>query len=116
MITGDDIMGIAQVKRDLGCYFDIKDLGALRYFLGIEIARSRRGISLSQRKYTLDLLSDTGMMGCRPASTPMDPNLKLTSESGELLSDPSRYQRLVGRLIYLTNTRLDLAFAVSIVS
>jgi hypothetical protein len=56
------------------------------------------------------------MLGCRPASTPMDPNLKLSVESGELLSNLSIYQRLVGRLIYLTNTRPDLTFAVSVVS
>uniref|UniRef100_A0A2N9F8S9 Reverse transcriptase Ty1/copia-type domain-containing protein n=1 Tax=Fagus sylvatica TaxID=28930 RepID=A0A2N9F8S9_FAGSY len=107
---------IAHVKQSLGKVFDVKDLGALKYFLGIEVAHSRHGISLSQRRYTLDLLQDTGMLGCRPASTPMDPNLKLSVESGELLSNPSMYQRLVGRLIYLTNTRPDLTFAVSVVS
>mgnify|MGYP003703474325 CR=1 FL=1 len=56
------------------------------------------------------------MMGCKPTSTPMDPNLKLSAESGELLFDPFRYQRLVGRLIYLTNTRPDLTFVVNVVS
>ncbi|XP_059638660.1 uncharacterized mitochondrial protein AtMg00810-like [Cornus florida] len=61
-------------------------------------------------------LIDTGMLGCRPTSTPMDPNLKLSIESGELFPDPSMYQRLVGRLIYLTNTRPDLTFAVSVIS
>ncbi|XP_059671154.1 uncharacterized mitochondrial protein AtMg00810-like [Cornus florida] len=116
IITGDDASGIAQAKLHLQKSFDVKDLGPLRYFLGIEVARSRRGISLSQRKYVLDLLQDTGMLGCRPASTPMDPNLKLSVESGELLPDPSVYQRLVGRLIYLTNTRPDLTFAVSVIS
>uniref|UniRef100_A0A2N9FD26 Integrase catalytic domain-containing protein n=1 Tax=Fagus sylvatica TaxID=28930 RepID=A0A2N9FD26_FAGSY len=116
ILTGDDAPGISQVKQDLGKVFDVKDLGSLRYFLGIEVARSRNGISLSQRKYTLDLLQDTGMLGCRPASTPMDPNLKLSTESGDLLLNPSMYQRLVGRLIYLTNTRPDLTFVVSVVS
>ena len=86
------------VTKQLGTSFDVKDLGSLCYFLGIEVARSCHGISLSQRKYVLDLLRDTGMMGCRPASTPMDPNLKLSLESGELLYDPSLYQHLVGRL------------------
>ena len=55
------------------------------------------------------------MMGCQPVSTPMDPNLKLSTELGELLSDASVYQRLISRLIYLTNTHLDIIFAVSVV-
>jgi hypothetical protein len=116
ILTGDDTPGIAHVKQSLGKVFYVKDLSTLKYFLGIEVAHSRHGISLSQRKYTLDLLQDTGMLGCRPTSTPMDPNLKLSVEFGELLSNPSMYQRLVGRLIYLTNTRPDLTFAVSVVS
>ena len=116
IFTRDDTQGIAQVKQDLGKIFDVKDLGPLKYFLGIEVARSHHGISLSQRKYTLDLFQDTSMLGCRPTSTPMDPNLKLSVESGELLSNPSMYQCLVGRLIYLINTRPDLTFAVSVIS
>ncbi|GFY92444.1 hypothetical protein Acr_08g0008400 [Actinidia rufa] len=116
IITGDDASGIVQVKCGLRKAFNIKDLGPLRYFLGIEVARSRHGISLSQRKYSLDLLQDTGMLGCRPTSTPMVSNLKILTELGQLLPDPSIYQQLVGRLIYLTNTRPDLTFAVNIVS
>ena len=64
----------------------------------------------------LDLLQDTGMMGCRPTSAHMDPNLKLSTESEELLSDAFVYQRLVGCFIYLTNTRPDITFVVSVVS
>jgi hypothetical protein len=116
ILTRDDAPGISHVKRNLGKVFYVKDLGSLRYFLGIEVARSHNGISLSQRKYTLDLLQDTCMLGCRLASTPMDPNLKLSTESGDLLPNPSMYQRLVGRLIYLTNTKPDLTFAMSVVS
>ncbi|XP_028113796.1 uncharacterized protein LOC114311818 [Camellia sinensis] len=56
------------------------------------------------------------MLGCKHASTSIDPNVKLTLESGELLDDPSMYQRLIGRLIYLTNTRPALTFAVSVVN
>ena len=108
ILTRDDTPGIAYVKQSLGKVFYVKDLSALKYFLGIEVAHSRHGISLSQRKYTLDFLQDTGMLGCQPASTLMDPNSKLSVEFGELLSNPSMYQRLVGRLIYLTNTRPDL--------
>ena len=104
------------MKRGLRSAFDIKNLGPLCYFLSIVLARSRQGISFSQQKYSLDLLQDTGMLGCGPAFTPMVQNLNISAESGELLPDPSIYQRLVGHLIYLTNTRPDLTFAVSMVS
>ncbi|GFZ10854.1 hypothetical protein Acr_22g0002520 [Actinidia rufa] len=116
IITGDDASGIVQMKCGLKKAFDIKDLGPLHYFLGIEVAQSHHGVSLSQQKYSLDLLQDTCMLGCRPTSTPMVPNLKISAELGELFPDPSIYQRLVGHLIYLTNTRPDLTFSVSISS
>ena len=92
IITGDDTSGIVQVKNGLRRSFDIKNLGPLHYFLVIEVARSSQCIYLSQRKYSLDLLQDTCMLGCRPASTPMVPNLKISTESGELLPDQSIYQ------------------------
>lgn len=103
------------MKQHLTNEFEVKDLGQMRYFLGIEVSRSPRGIYLSQRKYVLDLLSETGMSGCRPALTPIEQNHRLTSESGEPV-DREQYQRLVGRLIYLSHTRPDIAFAVSVVS
>lgn len=90
-ITGSDIRGISAVKTHLKKVFDVKDLGALKYFLEIEIARSRKGISLSQRKYVSDLLKDTGKMECRPASSPMDPNTLFVAELGQPLKDPSKY-------------------------
>jgi hypothetical protein len=79
-----------RLKRNLATEFEIKDLGSLKYFLGMEIARSKKGISVSQRKYVLDLLQETGMSGCRPADTPMDPNLKLW-EKGDIPVDKGRY-------------------------
>jgi hypothetical protein len=72
IITGDDTVKIVRLKEDLSKEFEVKDLGQLGHFLGIEIARSPKGIVLSQRKYVLDLLNETGMLGCRPASTPID--------------------------------------------
>jgi hypothetical protein len=67
IITGDDTFEMSQLKQKLSKEFEAKDLGQLRYFLGIEIVRSPKGIVLSQRKYVLDLLSDVGMLGCRVA-------------------------------------------------
>ena len=82
IITGDDEREIIRLKENLSKEFEVKDLGQLRYFLGIEIARNPKGIILSQRKYVLDLLSETVMLGCRPVSTPIDSNHKLCAESG----------------------------------
>nr|ABA94354.1 retrotransposon protein, putative, unclassified [Oryza sativa Japonica Group] len=115
IITGNDCLEITRLKRNLSKEFEVKDLGQLRYFLGIEIARSPRGIVISQRKYVLDLLSETGRLGCRPVSTPIDQNHKLCAESGDPVNR-ERYQRLVGRLIYLCHTRPDITYAVSMVS
>nr|AAO20078.1 putative polyprotein [Oryza sativa Japonica Group] len=115
IITGNDCLEITRLKRNLSKEFEVKDLGQLRYFLGIEIARSPRGIVISQRKYVLDLLSETGMLGCCPVSTPIDQNHKLCAESGDPVNR-ERYQRLVGRLIYLCHTRPDITYAVSMVS
>ena len=82
----------------------------------MEFARSKEGIVVSQKKYVLDLLKETGMMGCRPIETPMEPNLELQPASAKKVRDKEKFQRLVGRLIYLSYTRLDIAFLVSIVS
>ncbi|RVW52982.1 putative mitochondrial protein [Vitis vinifera] len=95
---------------------DTKDLGKLKYFLEIEIAQSSSGVVLSQRKYALDILEETGMLDCKPIDTPMDPNVKLIPGQGEPLGDPGRYRRLVGKLNYLTITRPDISFPVSVVN
>ncbi|TYK24464.1 Cysteine-rich RLK (receptor-like protein kinase) 8 [Cucumis melo var. makuwa] len=63
VLTGDDRTKISQLKQRMGDEFEIKDLGNLKYFLGMEVTRSKEGISVSQRKYTLDLLTETGVLG-----------------------------------------------------
>ncbi|RVW32142.1 Retrovirus-related Pol polyprotein from transposon RE1 [Vitis vinifera] len=116
IITGSDQDGIQKLKQHLFTHFQTKDLGKLKYFLGIEIAQSSSGVVLSQRKYALDILEETGMLDCKPVDTPMDPNVKLVPGQGEPLGDPGRYRRLVGKLNYLTITRPDISFPVSVVS
>ncbi|RVW13831.1 Retrovirus-related Pol polyprotein from transposon RE1 [Vitis vinifera] len=116
MLRSSDQDGIQKLKQHLFTHFQTKDLGKLKYFLGIEIAQSSSGVVLSQRKYALDILEETGMLDCKPVDTPMDPNVKLVPGQGEPLGDPGRYRRLVGKLNYLTITRLDISFPVSVVS
>ena len=113
IVTRDDKQGIDDLKRYLQNSFRTKDLGKLCYFLSIEIARSKEGINLSQRKYVLDILEETGLLGSKLMETPTDPNVKLYEDQGELLSNPERYRRLVGKLNYLTITRPDISFAPS---
>lgn len=120
LITGDDIQLIQDTKSTLQQRFKIKDLGELRFFLGIEFARSKEGILMHQRKYTLDLIADTGLSGSKPVGFPLETNLKLTivefdahvgDTTDKILVDPGPYQRLLGRLLYLTATRPDISFA-----
>jgi hypothetical protein len=89
VITGDDQEGIKDLKKHLFNNFHTKDLGRLRYFLGIEVAQSKDGIAISQRKYFLDILEETGMLDCKPVDTPMDPNVKLLQNQREPYPDPS---------------------------
>ncbi|RVW43051.1 Retrovirus-related Pol polyprotein from transposon RE1 [Vitis vinifera] len=114
ILTGDHEEKIDLLKKLLTKEFEIKDLGNLKYFLGMEIARSKKGIAVSQRKYVLDLLNETGMLGCKPAETPMDTTVKLEESDGSAPVDKGRYQRLVGKLIYLSHTRPDIGFSVSV--
>src|ERR1017187_4271371 len=88
----------------------------IKYFLGIEVAFSNKGLLISQRKYTLDLLKETGKLGCKPVSTPIDNKYKLNTDDDEPLENINQFQRLVGKLIYLTVTRPDISFSVSQIS
>ena len=96
--------------------FQTKDLGKLKYFLGIKVAQSNSRVVISQMKYSLDILADTSMLDYKPVNTPMDPNVKLVPGQREPLRDPRRYRRLIGKLNNLTITRPNISFPLSIVS
>ena len=115
ILIGDNISEMTCLKKRLAKEFEIKDLGPLRYFLGMEIARNRSGIFVSQRKYDLDLLKETGLLGCKLGDTPVDPNIRLSNQNSSAPVDKGRYQRLVGKLIYLVHTRPNIAFAFNLV-
>ncbi|CAH9142457.1 unnamed protein product [Cuscuta epithymum] len=116
IIEGNDCGAISRFKSYLHKCFHMKDLGILKYFLGIEVARSTDGLFLCQRKYTLDIISEAGLLGAKPVAFPIEQNHGLALSQSALLADPESYRRLVGRLIYLSFTRPDLAYVVHILS
>ena len=116
VISGNDSAALTIFKAYLSDCFKMKDLGNLKYFLGIEVAHSSSGLFLCQRKYTLDIMSEAGLLGAKPIGFPIEQNHKLGLATGEFLIDPESYRRLVGRLIYLAVTRPDLAYSVHILS
>lgn len=112
ILTGNDSQGINDLKLHLYKTFNIKDLGQLGFFLGIEIGYTSSGITLTQRKFTQELLKDAGIKDCSSRVTPFPLNLKLTADGGELYSDPSTYRCLVGKLNFVTHTRPNLVYTV----
>ena len=116
ILSRNDEEELQKLKKQLAQEFEVKDIGNLKYFLEMGVARSRKEIVVSQKKYTLDLLKETGMIGRKPVNTLMDPYKKLFSVDNSVPVNRERYQRLVGRLIYLLHTRPDIGFAVSAVS
>lgn len=116
IITGSSTQAIAQLKKYLSSCFNMKDSGVLRYFLGIEIARSPKGMYLCQEKYVLDIISECGMLGVKPTSFPLEQNHKLLHDKGVDFDEPKRYHRLVGRLIYLETTHPELSYVIHVLS
>jgi hypothetical protein len=115
----DDIVLTASSLQLLQCttttlqqQFTMKDLSPLRYFLGISVEQQVDGLFLHQRQYAQDILERVGMSDCRPCSTPVDTQAKVSSDSGTPVSDPIAYHSLVGTLQYLTFTRPDISYAV----
>ena len=116
IVIGSYLEEMKLLKEILTREFEIKDLGNLKYFLGMEVVRSKKGIVVSQCKYVMDLLKETRMLGCKPTNTPLESTTKLGLKEDSSPVDKGRYQRLVGKLIYLFHTRSDIGFPVSVVS
>ncbi|GJS53773.1 ribonuclease H-like domain-containing protein [Tanacetum coccineum] len=119
IITRNNLPEINKFKHFLKTKFMIKDLGKLKYFLGIEVLEIPNGICLSQRKYCLELIDEFGLHASKPSYIPMQPNVSLSSEPKDndpLLENVTNYQKLIGKLIYLTSTRPDIAYTVSCLS
>ncbi|XP_026417439.1 uncharacterized protein LOC113312921 [Papaver somniferum] len=116
VITGSDNEGIRDLKNHLSTCFQMKDLGTLSYFLGIEVSKSADGYFVSQAKYAYEIIARSGITDAKVTDTPLEVNVRHGPSDGKLLSNPTLYRQLVGSLNYLTITRPDISHAVHIVS
>jgi hypothetical protein len=114
-LTGDDRL-VSWCKKQLSAEFEMKDLGLMHYFLGLEIWQKPDATLVSQGNYTVDILRRFGMMDSKSMSTLMTTNLKKLCSDDSDLVDPTMYRQLIGSLMYLVNTRPDICFVVSTLS
>jgi hypothetical protein len=109
---------MAQTKREFSRKFEIEELGLMHYFLGLEVWQKHGEIFLSQSKYAIDVLHKFGMLNCKSMTTSMISNLKklhdqATSSNTE---DPTIYRQIIGSLMYLVHTRLNICYAMNALS
>ena len=116
IVTGARAEDIDAFKYEMAARFKMSDLGALSYYLGIEVRQGKQSISLGQRAYTEKLLERGGMAECKPCATPMEEHLKLSKHNTAAKVEAMSYRSIVSGLCYLTHTRPDIAFAVGYVS
>ncbi|XP_021985745.1 uncharacterized mitochondrial protein AtMg00810-like [Helianthus annuus] len=112
IITVSDTTLIQSFVTSLHNEFSVKDLGALGYFLGLEVTYIENDLFLSQAKYTHDILARAGLLDSKPVDTPLAASECFLSK-GEPFHDPTLYRSLVGALQYLTITRPDLSYDVN---
>ena len=113
IVTRNDEKERQTLRQCLTKEFEIKELGKLRCFLGIEVAHSKQGILISRQNYVTDLLKEIRKLTCKPTSTPIDPNHKLREAKEDIIVDKEMYQHLVERLIYFSYTRPNVVYAMS---
>ncbi|XP_071740551.1 uncharacterized mitochondrial protein AtMg00810-like [Rutidosis leptorrhynchoides] len=116
IITGSNSEDVIEFKEQMKNDFEMSDLGLRAYYLGIEVAQCKWGITLRQTAYAKRILEQFGMQNCNPARSPIESHLKVGKDEGDEEVDPTEYRRVVGCLRYLTLTRPDLSYSVGIAS
>jgi hypothetical protein len=115
LITGEESL-IIQCKEELASEFDVKDLGLMHYYLGLEVWQKRGEVFLGQGKYAIKILQKFGMMDCKSMDTLMKTNIRKVKDLDSDPVDPSLYRQLIGSLMYLVNTQPDIFFVVNTLS
>ena len=111
-VTGNDSSHIQTICDQLQSKYQMTLLGAIQKYIGIEFLSTDQGLYLHQAAYIHHLLLESQMAQSNPSHTPLQQNVKLLPDMQSPLTDPTPYRRLVGKLIFLTNTRPDITHAV----
>ena len=114
--TGDDEIMMCEFKDSMMKEFDMSDLGKMKYFLGIEVVQSGEGIFISQKKYVLEVLKRFGMEHSNSVQNPIIPGFKISTDENGVGVDSSLYKQLVGSMMYITMTKPDIMYPVSLIS
>jgi hypothetical protein len=116
IITGSSSVNIAAFKEEMKGSFSMSDLGLLSYYLGIQVDQKQGVTTISQSSYTLKILEQGGMHGCKSCHVPIENHLKLSKNDKTDPVGKTKYRSIVGSLRYLVNTRPDIPYEVGIVS
>lgn len=116
LIIGPDGDSLIEFKSQMMKEFIMIDLGLMTYFLGMEILQLGEEVWLHQTKYAKDLLKKFNMSACKVVATPLASGNKFCKEDGSAAIDDSIYRSLIGSLLYLAATRLDLMCATCLLS
>ncbi|KAK6163847.1 hypothetical protein DH2020_000711 [Rehmannia glutinosa] len=114
--TGTSLAMVQEFKKAMMEEYEMTDLGLMKYFLGIQVRQSKGEIFISQEKYLEEVLKKFHMNNCKPISTPLAVNEKFQLYDGADKADSKTYRSIVGSLIYLTNTRPNIVYPVSLIS
>jgi hypothetical protein len=114
-LTGEENL-ITDCKKKIVAEFEMKDLGLMHYFLGLQVWQSPKKIFLNQGKYAMEILKAFDMLECKSMNIPMETKVKLLVDTSSKLVDPTLYRQIIGLLMYLKNTRLDICFFVNTLS
>lgn len=116
LVTGSNLKEINEFKQIMEAEFEMTDLGKLSYFLGMEFAYTTKGLVMHQKKYAGELLRKFNMVNCNAAASPIEVNLKLTSDEDGEIVDETLFKQIIGSLRYICNSRPDLSFCVGLIS
>ena len=116
LVIGNQPGLIQSFKDEMNKVFEMTDLRVTKYFLGMEVMQSCSRIFICQQKYAMDMLKKFKMQDCKPMSTPMTTSEKLSKDDDFEKIDEGLYRSLIGSLLYLTASRPDILFVVSVLS